>query len=186
MFCREAIKKDRPFREFVVIELGKLANQGVITDEAVKTVERHLEGIIEEIKREKEAESRQFIITEDHLEEELERIKKFCSRRLPRVHSLGLFKYYTDHGPAHSEAIIKLLEKLTESRELSGYECFILKSAAWCHDLGMLKMDDEALNFDDPEVCEEVRKVHHKRTVEYIQKHREDLELSEAGSTILE
>ena len=45
--------------------LGKLANQGVITDEAVKSVEIHLEGIIEEIKREKEAASRQFIITDD-------------------------------------------------------------------------------------------------------------------------
>ena len=65
LFCREATKKDRPFREFVVIELGKLANQGVITDEAVKSVEIHLEGIIEEIKREKEAASRQFIITDD-------------------------------------------------------------------------------------------------------------------------
>ena len=65
LFCKEAIKKDRPFREFVVIELGKLANQGVITDDAVKRVERHLEGIIEEIKRKKEADSRQFIITDD-------------------------------------------------------------------------------------------------------------------------
>jgi tetratricopeptide (TPR) repeat protein len=45
LFCREATKKDRPFREFVVIELGKLANQGVIADEAVKRVEIHLEGI---------------------------------------------------------------------------------------------------------------------------------------------
>jgi tetratricopeptide (TPR) repeat protein len=65
LFCKEATKKDRPFREFVVIELGKLANQGVITDEAVKTVERHIEGIIEELQREKEASSRQFIITDD-------------------------------------------------------------------------------------------------------------------------
>jgi ATPase subunit of ABC transporter with duplicated ATPase domains len=65
LFCREAIKKDRPFREFVFIELGKLANQGVITDEVVKTVERHLEGIIEKLKRGKEAASRQFIITDD-------------------------------------------------------------------------------------------------------------------------
>ncbi|RCV62993.1 HD-GYP domain, c-di-GMP phosphodiesterase class II (or its inactivated variant), partial [Methanophagales archaeon] len=186
LFCREAIKKDRPFREFVVIELGKLANQGVITNEAVKSVERHLQGIIEEIKREKEAASRQFLVTGNHLEERLERIKEFCSRRLPRIHSLGLFKYYTDHGPAHSEAIIKLLGKLTESRELSEYERFILKSAAWCHDLGMLKMDDETLNFDAREVCEEVRKEHHKRTVEYIQKHREELGLRETESIILE
>ena len=53
LFCKEATKKDRPFREFVVIELWKLANQGIITNEAVKSVERHLQGIIEEIKREK-------------------------------------------------------------------------------------------------------------------------------------
>ncbi len=65
LFCKEAIKKDRPFRELVVIELGKLANQGVITDDAVKSVERHLDGIIEEIKRKKKADSRQFIITDD-------------------------------------------------------------------------------------------------------------------------
>ncbi|MBE9592452.1 MAG: hypothetical protein IMF19_03125, partial [Proteobacteria bacterium] len=65
LFCKEATKKDRPFREFVVIELGKLANQGIITDDAVKTVERHLHGLIEELKRKKEAASRQFIITDD-------------------------------------------------------------------------------------------------------------------------
>ncbi len=186
LFCKEAIKKDRPFREFVVIELGKLANQGVITDDAVKTVESHIEGVIEELKREKEAASRQFLVTGDHLEERLERIKDFCSRNLSYIHSLGLFKHYTNHGPAHSEAVIKLLEKLTESCELSEYESFILKSAAWCHDLGMLKMDDEALKFDDPEVCEKVRKEHHKRTVKYIQKHREELGLRETESIILE
>ncbi|MBE9594842.1 MAG: hypothetical protein IMF19_15330, partial [Proteobacteria bacterium] len=65
LFCREATKKDRPFREFVVIELGKLANRGVITDDGVKRVEIHLQGIIEELKREKEAASRQFLVTDD-------------------------------------------------------------------------------------------------------------------------
>jgi demethoxyubiquinone hydroxylase (CLK1/Coq7/Cat5 family) len=65
LFCKEATKKDRTFKEFVVIELGKLTSQGIVTDEVVKSVERHLEGIIEEIKREKEAESRQFLITSD-------------------------------------------------------------------------------------------------------------------------
>lgn len=65
LFCKEATKKDRTFKEFVVIELGKLASQGIVTDEVVKSVERHLEGIIEKLKREKEAESRQFLITSD-------------------------------------------------------------------------------------------------------------------------
>jgi septal ring factor EnvC (AmiA/AmiB activator) len=50
---------------------------------------------IDEIKREKKAASRQFFITDDYLEERLERIKDFCSRNLSYIHSLGLFKHYT-------------------------------------------------------------------------------------------
>ena len=65
LFCREAIKKDGTFKEFVVIELGKLENQGAITKEVVESVERYLEGIIEELRRKTEAESRQFLITSD-------------------------------------------------------------------------------------------------------------------------
>ncbi|MCD6214699.1 MAG: hypothetical protein J7J46_06965, partial [Candidatus Desulfofervidus sp.] len=65
LFCREAIKKDGTFKEFVVIELGKLENQGAITKEVVESVERYLEGIIEELRRKTEAESRQFLINSD-------------------------------------------------------------------------------------------------------------------------
>jgi len=65
LFCKEATKKDRTFKEFVVIELGKLASQGIVTNEVVENVKRYLEGIIEELKKKKEAESRQFLITSD-------------------------------------------------------------------------------------------------------------------------
>jgi len=65
LFCKEALKKDRTFKEFMVIELGELAKQGIVTGEVVKSVERHLEGILEELKRKKEAETRQFLITSD-------------------------------------------------------------------------------------------------------------------------
>ena len=65
LFCKEATKKDRTFKEFVVIELGKLANQGIVTNEVVENVKRYLEGLIEELKKKKEAESRQFLITSD-------------------------------------------------------------------------------------------------------------------------
>ena len=65
LFCKEATKKDRTFKEFVVFQLQKLASQGIVTNGAVKSVERHLEGIIEELKRKTEAESRQFLITSD-------------------------------------------------------------------------------------------------------------------------
>jgi hypothetical protein len=65
LFCKEATKKGRPFKEFVVFQLEKLASHGIVTNGAVKSVERHLEGIIEELKRKTEAESRQFLITSD-------------------------------------------------------------------------------------------------------------------------
>lgn len=68
LFCKEATKKDKMFKEFVVIELGKLANQGIVTNEVVENAKRHLGGIIEELKKKKEAESRQFLITSDFKE----------------------------------------------------------------------------------------------------------------------
>jgi len=45
LFCKEATKKDGTFKEFVVIELGKLASQGIITNEAIIKVGSYLEGI---------------------------------------------------------------------------------------------------------------------------------------------
>jgi tetratricopeptide (TPR) repeat protein len=72
LFCKEATRKDGTFKEFVVIELGKLASHGIVTNEAVKRVEEHLAGIVEELKRKKEAELRQFFITSDLKEVERE------------------------------------------------------------------------------------------------------------------
>ena len=65
LFCEKAIKKDGTFKEFVVTGLMELKTRGIITNEAVKNVERYLEGITEDLKRIKEAESRQFLITSD-------------------------------------------------------------------------------------------------------------------------
>jgi len=60
---KAAIKKDGAFKEFVVTELVNLAKQGITTNETVESVERYLEEITEDLKRRKEAESRQFLIT---------------------------------------------------------------------------------------------------------------------------
>ncbi|MHC1611549.1 MAG: tetratricopeptide repeat protein, partial [Candidatus Methanospirareceae archaeon] len=65
LFCKAAIKKDGAFKEFVVTGLMGLKTQGIVTNEAVKNVERYLEEITEDLKRIKEAESRQFLITSD-------------------------------------------------------------------------------------------------------------------------
>ena len=65
LFCKAAIKKDGAFKEFVVTELMGLKTQGITTNETVESVESYLEEITEDLKRIKEAESRQFLITSD-------------------------------------------------------------------------------------------------------------------------
>jgi len=112
-----------------------------------------------------------------NLGERLEKIKEHCMRKLPYIHSQGRFRYYTDHGPGHSEAVIKILDKLTEGVELSEYENFLLKCSAWLHDIGMLRREGGDIN--DPEVCNRIREEHHKRSAEYISKHWREIGLSD-------
>ena len=99
-------------------------------------------------------------------------------RKLPYILSQGLFRYYTDHGPGHSEAVIKILDKLTEGVNLSEYENFLLKCGAWLHDIGMLMREGEDIDIKNPEVCNRIREEHHKRSAEYISKHLREIELS--------
>ena len=57
-------------------------------------------------------------------------------------------------------------------RRLNQYEIFVLCSAVWLHDIGML-MKEEG------EDHESVRKVHHIRSEEFIKKNREKLLLTD-------
>ena len=119
-----------------------------------------------------------------NLGERLEKIKKFCMRKLPYIHSQGLFRYYTVHSVGHSEAVIKILNELTEGVNLSEYENFLLKCSAWLHDIGMLMREGEDIN--NPEVCNRIRKEHHKRSAEYISKHLREIGLDETEATIIQ
>jgi len=120
-----------------------------------------------------------------NLGERLEKIKKFCMRKLPYIHSHGLFSYYTVHSEGHSEAVIKILDKLTEGVNLSEYENFLLKCGAWLHDIGMLMREGE--DIFNPEVCNRIREEHHKRSAEYISKHLREIGLSdETEATIIQ
>ncbi|HEC56454.1 MAG TPA: tetratricopeptide repeat protein [Candidatus Syntrophoarchaeum butanivorans] len=127
--------------------------------------------------------SEEVFMSDHNFRERLEKIKH-CMRKLPYIHSQGRFRYYTDHGTGHSEAVIKILDKLTESVELSEYENFLLKCGAWLHDIGMLMWEGE--NTDNPEVCNRIREEHHKRSAEYISKHWREIGLSdETEATII-
>lgn len=119
------------------------------------------------------------------LKDRAEKIKEYCSRELEFINTQGLFRFYNRHGPSHSQKVWDLIKKILESRNgvLSEYELFLDEAAAWCHDLGMIKGKDE--NFDDPKVCEEVRKTHHERILKYISEHWKELSLSSEPEALL-
>ncbi|MCW7069216.1 MAG: tetratricopeptide repeat protein [Methanophagales archaeon] len=106
-------------------------------------------------------------------------------RNLPYIYSHGLFRYYTVHSVGHSEAVIKILNELTEGVNLSEYENFLLKCGAWLHDIGMLMREGEDIN--NPEICNRIREEHHKRSAEHISKHWREIGLSdETEATIIQ
>jgi tetratricopeptide (TPR) repeat protein len=151
LFCKEATKKDGTFKEFVVIELGKLTGQGIVTDEVVKSVERHLEGIIEEIKREKEAESRQFLITSDlkELGSEILRGKpqiEYVEREEIREAQESLktkneLLVVGKPGAGKSRFMLRILE------DFNGYEGFVLIRSFFRED-GISSLDAELQELD--------------------------------------
>jgi Flp pilus assembly protein TadD len=146
LFCKEATKKDGTFKEFVVIELEKLANQGIVTNEVVENVKRYLEGIIEELKKKKEAESRQFLITSDLKEVgseilagkpqieyvEREEIKEAQESLKTKNKLLVVGK----PGAGKSRFLLRILE------DFNGYEKFVLIRSFFRED-GIGSMDAE-------------------------------------------
>ena len=151
LFCKEATKKGRPFKEFVVFQLEKLASQGIVTNGAVKSVERHLEGIIEELKRKTEAESRQFLITSDLKEVgseilagkpqieyvEREEIKE-AQEALKTTNKLLVIG---KPGAGKSRFMLRILE------DLDGYEKFVLIRSFFRED-GISSLDAELQELD--------------------------------------
>ena len=146
LFCKEATRKDGTFKEFVVIELGKLASQGVITEEVVENVKKYLEGIIEEI----EAKSRQFLITSDLKEvgseilagkpqieyverEEIEEVKS----ALETTNKLLLVG---KPGAGKSKFLLRILE------DFNGYERFVLIRSFFRED-GISSLDAKLQKF---------------------------------------
>jgi Tfp pilus assembly protein PilF len=151
LFCKEALKKDRTFKEFMVIELGELAKQGIVTGEVVKSVERHFEGILEELKRKKEAETRQFLITSDLKEvgseilagkpqieyverEEIEKVKG-------ALETTNKLLVVGKPGAGKSRFMLRILE------DFNGYESFVLIRSFFSED-GIRSLDEELQKLD--------------------------------------
>ena len=75
--------------------------------------------------------------------------------------------FYTDHGVEHSERILNILDRMTESIKLEIFEIFPLLCAVWLHDIGMF------VGHVEGESYEKTRNMHHLRSIEYIKTETE-------------
>ncbi|MCK4732985.1 MAG: ATP-binding protein, partial [Methanophagales archaeon] len=160
LFCKEATKKDGTFKEFVVIELGKLASQGIVTNEAVKRVEEHLTGIVKELKRKKEAELRQFLITSDLKEagseiltgktqieyverEEIKKVQDALKTTNPKLLVVG------KPGAGKSRFLLRILEALNGSKMFVLIRSFFREDGINSLDAELQKLNSFILIWDD-------------------------------------
>ncbi|HAW50606.1 TPA: hypothetical protein DCX16_06630 [bacterium] len=92
-----------------------------------------------------------------------------------------LERYYTDHGPEHSERVIEYLNGLTEGTDLEDKEVFFLICGAWLHDIGMFVGMKKGESYDD------TRKFHHLRSAEYVEKLTkiEEIKTIEGGEKLI-
>jgi len=104
------------------------------------------------------------------------RIRDWCEDRLEFIHSRGRMRFYTAHGIRHSKRVLRFGTELLRAfphRMSDPFSFFVMYTAAYCHDLGMMLREEE-----DPEceiTFEKVRKAHGRRTWEILmgnQQHR--------------
>ncbi|MBE9593113.1 MAG: tetratricopeptide repeat protein, partial [Proteobacteria bacterium] len=147
--------KGKEFKEFVILEIEKLQNLGIVTEEKVERIEKHLiefERIfLEELKRKKEAESRQFLITSDLKEvgseiltgkpqieyverEEIEEVKD-ALKTTNKLFVVG------KPGAGKSKFMLRILE------DFNGYEKFVVIRSFFRED-GINSLDVELQELD--------------------------------------
>jgi len=92
------------------------------------------------------------------------RIRDWCEDKLEFIHSRGKMRYYTAHGIRHSKRVLRFATELLQAFPLQmsdPFSFFVMYTAAYCHDLGMMLREEE-----DPEcekTFESVRKTHGRR-----------------------
>lgn len=112
----------------------------------------------------------------------LEEIKRYVSDEYLNcifIHT----PHYTIHGKEHSMSMENNLEKFiaVHDLELNNYEEFLLRTAIWLHDIGMM------IKKDSNEDLSDVRKNHHIRSQDFIDSDngRNELHLNHFESNII-
>jgi HEAT repeat protein len=141
--------------------------------------------------KKKTADSQEFLenLHIENLKKSAKNVQMYCQRQLDAFFASDdiYFRFFTNHASLHSQTILKILKELLLDVELKNdYEYYLLYTAAYAHDIGMLpqKTNGEFEDYTKQEVVEKVRKEHSERSAEHIKKNWREMEMLEKTHSV--
>nr|CBH38987.1 hypothetical protein BSM_24640 [uncultured archaeon] len=128
-------------------------------------------------------------IHNENLKKSAENVQRYCQRLLDAFYASDdiYFRFFTNHASLHSQTILKLLKELLFDVNLKNdYEYYLLYTAAYAHDIGMLpqKTNGEYEDYTKQEVVEKARKEHSVRSAEHIKRNGREMGILEKTHSV--
>ena len=123
------------------------------------------------------------------LKKSAENVQMYCQKLLDHFHASDdiYFRFFTNHASLHSQTILKRLKELLFDLKLKNdYEYYLLYTAAYAHDIGMLpqKTNGGYEDYTKQEVVEKARKEHSVRSAEHIKKNWREMGILEKTHSV--
>ena len=123
------------------------------------------------------------------LKKSAEKVQRYCQKLLDAFYASDdiYFRFFTNHASLHSQTILKILKELLFDLNLKNdYEYYLLYTAAYAHDIGMLpqKTNGEYDDYTKQEVVEKARKEHSVRSAEHIKRNWREMGILERTHSV--
>ena len=128
-------------------------------------------------------------IHNETLKKSAENVQRYCQKLLDAFYASDdiYFHFFTNHASLHSQTILKRLKELLFDVKLKNdYEYYLLYTAAYAHDIGMLpqKANGGFEDYTRQEVVEKARKEHSMRSAEHIKKNWREMGILEKTHSV--
>lgn len=124
-----------------------------------------------------------------NLKKSAENVQRYCQKLLDAFYASDdiYFRFFTNHASLHSQTILKRLKELLFDVKLkNNYEYYLLYTAAYAHDIGMLPQETngEYEDYTKQEVVEKARKEHSVRSAEHIKRNWREMGILEKTHSV--
>lgn len=128
-------------------------------------------------------------IRNETLKKSAENVQMYCQRLLDAFCASDdyYFRLFTNHASLHSQTILKRLKELLFDLKLKNdYEYYLLYTAAYAHDIGMLpqKTNGGYEDYTKQEIVEKARKEHSMRSAKHIKKNWREMGILEKTHSV--